>query len=283
MERVIGATILVGILIAVVSILRIVQLEKLAAERHSRVREAEDELRNLSQQLVHAQEEERRSLSRELHDQIGQLLTAIRIGLGNVEEKLGVCPEPVRLEMEQTRRISEQALRSVRDLAMGLRPAMLDDLGLGPALEWQARQHARLCGVPVNVKLDGNLDDLSDAQRTCVYRVVQEALNNIAKHASATDIQLEVGNRSGLISVIVIDNGRGLPAGKRWRRKFGKRPWNCWHQRACSRTRRPVDPRFVHRPRHNPCRRDPPVRPEIEVPRHARRTIHGATTSVTHA
>jgi signal transduction histidine kinase len=212
-ERVISGTILVGILIAAVSILRIVRLEKLAAVQHAKVRDAEMELRNLSQQLVHAQEEERRSLSRELHDQIGQLLTAVRIGLGNLEEKLGVCAEPVRQQMDQTRRIAEQALRSVRDLAMGLRPAMLDDLGLGAALEWQARQHARLCGVPVTVNLDGNLDELSDAQRTCVYRVVQESLNNIAKHAGATDIQIEVGNRAGLISIVVSDNGRGLDGG----------------------------------------------------------------------
>lgn len=212
-ERIIGFTILVGILVAVVSILNIVRLERLASGQHARVREAEIELRSLSQKLVHAQEEERRRLSRELHDQIGQLLTAVRIGLGNLEEKLGVCPEPVRQQMEQTQRIAEQALRSVRDLAMGLRPAMLDDLGLGPALEWQARQHSRLCGVPVVVNLRGDLDELSDAQRTCVYRVVQESLNNIAKHAGATEIQLIVGNRSGLVTVIVADNGRGLAPG----------------------------------------------------------------------
>ena len=186
MERVIGATIAVGMLIALLSILQIVRLERLAAAQHAKVREAEKELRELSQQLVHAQEEERRSLSRELHDQIGQLLTAVRIGIGNLEKALGVCPERVQQQLDQSRRIVEQVLRSVRDLAMGLRPTMLDDLGLGAALEWQARQHSRLCGVPVTLNLEGELNLLSDEQRTCVYRVVQEALNNIAKHASAT-------------------------------------------------------------------------------------------------
>ncbi|HWE48723.1 MAG TPA: sensor histidine kinase [Bryobacteraceae bacterium] len=209
-ERVIGATILVGMLIALVSILQIVRLERLAAVQHEKVRDAEKELRKLSQQLVHAQEEERRSLSRELHDQIGQLLTAVRIGIGNLEEALGVCPDRVQQQLDQSRRIVEQVLRSVRDLAMGLRPAMLDDLGLGAALEWQARQHARLCGVPVTVNLDGELNGLSDEQRTCVYRVVQEALNNVAKHAGATDILVEVANRNGLLSILVRDNGRGF-------------------------------------------------------------------------
>ncbi len=211
-ERIIGATILVGVLIAVASILRIVRLEKLAAVQHARVRETESELRRLSRELVRTQEEERRSLSRELHDQIGQLLTAVGIGLGNLEEKLGICPEPARGQLDQTRRIAEQALRSVRDMAMGLRPAMLDDLGLGAALQWQARQHARLCGVPVTVEFEDDLDSLSDAQRTCIYRMVQEALNNIAKHAAASRIGIEVGNRAGLISVVVRDDGRGLPA-----------------------------------------------------------------------
>ncbi|HYA17136.1 MAG TPA: histidine kinase [Bryobacteraceae bacterium] len=211
-ERIIGATIIVGVLIAGVSILRIVRLEKLAARQQAEVLEAQNELRNLSQQLVHAQEEERRSLSRELHDQVGQLLTAVRIGIGNLEESLGACPEKVSLQIDQTRRIVEQALRSVRDLAMGLRPAMLDDLGLGAALEWQARQHSRLCGVPVNVNLEGSLEDLTDEQRTCIYRVVQEALTNIARHANATDIRVEVANRGGLLSIMVRDNGKGFDA-----------------------------------------------------------------------
>lgn len=212
-ERVIGATLLVGILIAAASIFRIARLEKLAAVQHEKVRQTERELRELSRQLVSTQEEERRSLSRELHDQVGQLLTAVRIGLGNLEETLGACPEPVRMQLDQSRRIAEQALRSVRDLAMGLRPAMLDDLGLGAALEWQARQHSRLCGVPVNVNLEGDLDQLSDVQRTCVYRIVQEALNNIAKHAAATEIRVEVASRAGMLSIVVADNGCGFDPG----------------------------------------------------------------------
>lgn len=212
--RMIGGTITVGLFIALASIYRIVHLEKLAGLQHRKVREAEAELRNLSRQLVHAQEEERRSLSRELHDQIGQLLTAARIGIGNAEEKTGPSATAVRQQLEQVSRILEQSLRAVRDLAMGLRPAMLDDLGLGAALEWQARQHSRICGVPVAVHLDGELDQLPDEQRTCVYRVVQEALNNTAKYAGATEIQVDVTNRAGVLTICVRDNGKGFdPAG----------------------------------------------------------------------
>jgi signal transduction histidine kinase len=215
MGRVMGMTILLGLMIAGVSMFHIMTLEAVAARQHRKVVDAEKELRELSQQLVRAQEEERRSLSRELHDQIGQLMTAVRIGLGNLEEALGDFPDSIRHQLDQTKRISEQALRSVRDMAMGLRPSMLDDLGLGDALQWQARQHARLCGVPVSVELDGELDDLSDAQRTCIYRVVQEALNNVAKHAQASDIQVEVANRMGVVSIMVRDDGDGFTSAPR--------------------------------------------------------------------
>jgi signal transduction histidine kinase len=215
MARLAGFTILIGLLIAGASVIRIFSLETIAERQHRQVEEAEKELRQLSHQLVRAQEEERRALSRELHDQIGQLMTAVRIGLGNLEEALGECPDAIRRQLEQTKRISEQALRSVRDMAMGLRPSMLDDLGLGDALQWQARQHARLCGVPVTVDVDGALDDLSDAQRTCIYRVVQEALNNIAKHAQARDIQVEVANRLNIVSIMVRDDGAGFNSSER--------------------------------------------------------------------
>jgi signal transduction histidine kinase len=221
MGRVMGMAILLGLLVAGVSVFHIMSLEGVAARQHRKVVDAERELRELSQQLVRAQEEERRSLSRELHDQIGQLMTAVRIGLGNLEEALGSFPDSIHHQLEQTKRLSEQALRSVRDMAMGLRPSMLDDLGLGDALQWQARQHARLCGVPVSVELDGELDALSDAQRTCIYRVVQEALNNVAKHAQARDIQVEVANRMGVVSIMVRDDGEGFTPAPRTPKGLG--------------------------------------------------------------
>jgi signal transduction histidine kinase len=208
-SRLIGATILVGILVAIASAVRISALEAHASKQQAAVVAAGEELRNLSRQLVETQEEERRSLSRELHDQIGQLLTAIRIGAGNLEEDLPADSDRAKLQLDQIKRLSEQTLRTVRDLAMGLRPAMLDDLGLGAALEWQARQHSRLCGVPVSLELDG-AENLSDSQRTCVYRVVQEALTNIAKHARALNIAVSVKTVEDGISILVRDDGAGF-------------------------------------------------------------------------
>jgi len=207
---IIAPTILIGLIVAAVTMVRIFELEKTATRQSEAVQTAEREMRDLSRQLVQTQEEERRALSRELHDQIGQTLTAVRINLGNLEEALGNDGYPVRSQIEQTKRLAEQALRSVRDLAMGLRPAMLDDLGLEAALEWQARQHARLCSVPVTVSVEGNLTELSDAHRTCVYRIVQEALNNAAKHARAKEIRVSVRCQEGSVSIAVHDDGQGF-------------------------------------------------------------------------
>jgi signal transduction histidine kinase len=220
--EIVGATLLVGLLVSATSVIRIAHLEKMAAGQHRAVLDAEEELRRLSQQMVLAQEEERKSLSRDLHDQIGQVLTALRIGIGNLEGTLrekdsgdSDGKEKVQVQVDQAKRLAEQALRSVRDIAMGLRPAMLDDLGLGAALEWQARQFSRLSGVPVSVTVEGELEKCSDAQRTCIYRVVQEALNNVAKHARASEVMLLVKLGEAGIRIEVSDNGKGFEAGSR--------------------------------------------------------------------
>jgi len=202
--------ILAALLVAGFCVFRIFQLEGISSQQRDLMNATEDELRKLSRQLVEVNEEERRSLSRELHDQIGQTLTAVRINLGNLEEALGRNAEPVHYQIDQTKRLSEQALRAVRDLAMGLRPAMLDDLGLGAALEWQARQHSRLCKVPVTTRVEGNLTDLPEGHRTCVYRIVQEALTNAAKHAQASGIKVDVTSAGGTVSISIHDDGVGF-------------------------------------------------------------------------
>jgi signal transduction histidine kinase len=212
--RIILGAICMAFLVAAASLFRIFELERIAIRQRRAMESAQRELRDLSQQLVRTQEEERRSLSRELHDQVGQILTAVRINLGNLEEALAVPDDRIRQQIEQTKRLAEQALRSVRDLAMGLRPAMLDDLGLGAALEWQARQHSRLCHVPVTVSIEGDLGGLSDAHRTCVYRIVQEALNNAAKHARAKAIRVSVQCQNDSVSIVVHDDGQGFDLGQ---------------------------------------------------------------------
>jgi signal transduction histidine kinase len=212
--RMLAITLLLGLVVAGLTIYRIDSLESRAEAQRARTEQAEQELRQLSQQLVKAQEEERRSISRELHDAIGQMLTAQRMELRNLK-KLRTAPEEEFLRrLEETAQLSEQALRAVRDLAMGLRPSMLDDIGLGPAIEWQAREFSRRYGVPVTVQLEGPLDNLPETHRTCTYRAVQEALTNCARHAGASEIRVTIHGREDRLNIIIQDNGSGFDTSK---------------------------------------------------------------------
>lgn len=214
LAKLVGMTLLIAFAVAGVSVHRMHSLERTADLQHRQVQEAESGLRKLSQQLVRAQEEERRSLSRELHDQVGQVLTALRMSLGNVEKELDASERGAKRELDLAKRLAGQAMRSTRDLAMGLRPTMLDDLGLEAAIEWYGRQHGKLYGIPVSVQVRASLDGLSDAQKTCVYRIVQEALNNSAKYAQAQNVTVVLTSNGGDMRLEITDDGIGFdPSG----------------------------------------------------------------------
>jgi signal transduction histidine kinase len=210
LNRMMALSMALGAMVAAASILRITRLEAHNLEHQRRTGQAEQELRRLSQQLVQAQENERKSIARELHDQVGQMLTAVRMELGSLLQLRDASEQQFQDRVREARQIAERALRAVRDLAMGLRPSMLDDLGLVPAIEWQARDFSRRAGVPVNVQADGRLDDLPEAHRTCVFRIVQEALTNCARHAHAQNIRISLHGRDGLLSLAVQDDGAGF-------------------------------------------------------------------------
>jgi signal transduction histidine kinase len=216
--RMLAFTVLLGAAIAGGTVFRMTRLETTSERQRLRTEEAERELRRLSRQLVQAQEDERRSISRELHDEVGQMLTALRMELGNFQD-LRTAPEGQFAEhLDDAKRLAEQSLRSLRDLATGLRPAMLDDLGLGAAVQWQARQFARRTGIPVNVQIEGVPAALPEPYRTCIYRVVQEALTNCARHSQAKTILVRIEGRKDGLSVSVRDDGVGFdPAGVRGR------------------------------------------------------------------
>ncbi len=205
-----GITIFLGLVVTAISVYRISRLERETEQQQARTERAEAELRRLSHELVRAQEAERRSISRELHDQVGQMLTALRMELANLEEIRNSSVEEFKGRLQEAKHLAEQTLMSVRDLAMGLRPAMLDDLGLAPALEWQGREFSRRSGIPVDVQVDGTVDALPDAHRTCVFRIVQEALTNCARHARAEHIRVAVHGGQGAVFLSVQDDGVGI-------------------------------------------------------------------------
>ena len=202
------ALILGGIL-AMIIIHRMRHLERQAETRYGEVEEARRELRKLSDRLVTAQEEERRNLSRELHDEIGQAMSAMLLDLTRLAS---APPESaiLRERLAATRRTAETCVGMVRNMALLLRPSMLDDLGLIPALRWQAREVMRRTGLRVKVVAGEIADDLPDSHRTCLYRFVQEALNNCAKHSRATQVRVVVREDAEGLSVSVQDNGIGF-------------------------------------------------------------------------
>jgi signal transduction histidine kinase len=205
-----SAVLLLGIAIAAASTFRLSRIERRAEEQTSRASRAEFELRHLSNQLVRAQEEERKVISRELHDEVGQLLTGLRMELGSLGPPTNAEHAGFQERLGSVKSLAEEALRSVRNIAMLLRPSMLDDLGLGAALRWQAKEFMRRTGVDAQVCMEGNLDHLPDAYRTCLYRIIQEALTNCSRHADATKVTVNIQADKDLIKVSILDNGKGF-------------------------------------------------------------------------
>jgi signal transduction histidine kinase len=174
--------------------------------------EARTNLRELSARLVRAQEEERRALSRELHDETGQSFSAILLEAENLLDE--PHRDSVRPHIESIRGVAERGLAAARNLALLLRPSMLDDLGLVPALNWQARELAKRTGLRVQVSAADVPEDLPEEHKTCVYRVVQEALNNVARHAQASAVQVSLIRNNGFIDLTVQDDGSGFDAAR---------------------------------------------------------------------
>lgn len=210
LHRRLWRTLLLGFLVALIAVLRLRFLERRSDAQRLHAEEAEREMRQLSQQLVAAQEEERKKLTRELHDHVGQMLTALRLEIGRADRARGTHDAQLGSSIAEAKRLLDTILRSVRDLVMGLRPSMLDDFGLQPALEWHIRDFRRRFGVRVDLTLGGDLDALPDHYRTCVYRIVQEALTNCARHAQAQRVEIRVERDDHAIELSIADDGVGI-------------------------------------------------------------------------
>lgn len=207
-ERVLAIVFVVGGMISILTVARLVVLEERAGQQRARMALAELELRALSTRLMEAQEEERKTISRELHDEVGQLLTGLRMSLGGLARSR-TDEAQFDTQLAESKALAEQALRSIRDLAVGLRPSVLD-LGLVPAIRYQARRFSSYSGLPVRVQAAEDLAELPEEHRICLYRVVQECLTNAAKHAAAKSIHIELRQRDGMMEVVVRDDGVGF-------------------------------------------------------------------------
>ena len=203
----IGLTIGLGLLLAAFSMRKILALEAQTARNFSEISRARAELQQLSARLVEAQENERRSISRELHDEVGQALTGVLVEMANLSTLIRTAErEEVAAKAVEIKRLMEASIIVVRNMALLLRPSMLDDLGLAPALQWQAREVSKRTGITVKVTADEIPEELPEDHKTCIYRVVQEALHNVVQHAGARNIRVTVRQEGERL--LLSDRGR---------------------------------------------------------------------------
>jgi signal transduction histidine kinase len=188
-------------------------LERQAAARFDEVLEAKLELERLSKRLMEIQEEERTRLSRELHDEIVQNVAVLKIEISQALAGLqnGSATEP----LTRARELADRTVRTVRNISLLLRPSLLDDLGLGPALQWQTEDFARRTGVPCEYFEENLQESLPDPVNTCVYRVTQEALRNCEKHSKAGRVSVRVTQAATGLSVEIRDDGVGFTSERR--------------------------------------------------------------------
>lgn len=200
---------LMGVILAGLTMKYLLRLEGTAQRQLEQSIADRDELEKLSARLVEIQEEERKSIARELHDEVGQSLSALLVDVGNAKNAAGGDAE-MCATLGSIQTLAERTLASARNLSLLLRPSMLDDLGLIPALKWEARETARRTGMSVVMTADDEELDLPEAQRTAIYRVVQEALHNAARHSGAKRVEVLVRHHGGHVVCVVHDDGRGF-------------------------------------------------------------------------
>ena len=173
----------------------------------SELKRSRERLRQVSRRLIEAQETERRHIARELHDEIGQALTAVKISLQAAESR-AAAPD-VRSRLEESTLIVDEALDQVRNMSVALRPSLLDDLGLVPALRWYLDQQSVRGGFEAQFEADPEIDATSEVQTAC-FRIAQEALTNVSRHAAARAVRLEVRQAGGQVRLSVSDDGKGF-------------------------------------------------------------------------
>jgi signal transduction histidine kinase len=182
--------------------------ERRSAEQELRL--SREQLRALSDRLVSAREDERTIVAREVHDELGQQLTGIKMGLSFLARKLPPGNTALSDKTSSLTRLTEEAVQTVRKIARDLRPGILDDLGIISSMHWLCEEYEERLGIPV--RFSTNVEDLSTTNNvsTALFRILQEALTNVARHAEASKVRVvfEVSDNVGTLQVL--DDGKGV-------------------------------------------------------------------------
>ena len=195
-----------GSIIGVVSSYQDITERKRAEEV---LQESNDKLQSLSRRLVESQETERRHIARELHDEVGQTLTVAEMNLQAMVQSSRAA-SPGRVRLKESLQAVERVLQQVRDLSLNLRPSMLDDLGLEAALQWYTKRQAALAGLSAEFRADALENRLDPVIETACFRVAQEALTNVVRHARARSVTVRLHQANGHLHLSVRDDGVGF-------------------------------------------------------------------------
>ncbi|MGA9119930.1 MAG: PAS domain S-box protein [Bacteroidota bacterium] len=189
------------------------------------LRASREELRNLSSYLQSAREAERTAVAREIHDELGQTLTALKMDTSwlsqEIDDRLNGMPEELKVKLSTMETLIDRTIQTVRRIATELRPVLLDSLGLAPALEWLADDFANRTGIACSLQVQPEDFDLDGDRSTALFRICQEALTNVARHANASAVTIGLTKSLSTIVLRVADNGKGIPEGQ----KVGKRSY----------------------------------------------------------
>jgi signal transduction histidine kinase len=201
-------TVILGFGIAFLATRYAGRLESRIRDQHTQELHQKQELERLSSQLMQAQEDERRRIARELHDEVGQALTALKLELAIAERC--VSPAAGASHLTEARAITDRALHSVRDMSQLLHPSMLDDLGLPDTATWYLRGFSRRTGITSELVVERLERRLDPEVESCTYRIIQEAVTNVARHAQASLCRVEIARTDASLRISIEDDGKGF-------------------------------------------------------------------------
>jgi len=169
-----------------------------------------EKFRNLADHLQSVREEERTSIAREIHDELAQTLTALKMDISWLGKKLPKDRKPLLEKTKAMTKLTDMAIKTVKKISTELRPGFLDDLGLVAAIEWQAEEFQHRTGIRCEITVDPKEIILDRDRSTTIFRIFQETLTNVARHAHATRVAVSLKEKDGTLELTVIDNGKGI-------------------------------------------------------------------------
>ncbi len=184
--------------------------EQTSSQLLEKSRRMQEELRLLSRRMLSAQEDERKNISRELHDVIAQMLTGINVRLSSLKTKTATSTRDLQKKIEVTQRLVEKSVDIIHRFARDLRPAVLDDLGLIPAMRSYLKHFTEQTGIRTSFTAFAEVEKLDGTSRTALYRIAQEALTNVSRHAKASVVKVSIRLRQNRVCMEIQDDGRGF-------------------------------------------------------------------------